>query len=479
MITQQVKYAGCYATLVIYYWVITNAYALKLKRILADFAFQDVGVEFLRARSRAILGDDPGMGKTKMLLLAAEGRTLVVAPAMVLDAGVWTDEQAKWRPDLDLTQVSYHALCQRERTEKGGSRVLPLPAEPFRSQWDTVICDEAHYIKNRATTWTNAVQKLKTERLYFATGTSIPNWAHEIYMMLKLCHPGDKRFTSYWRWVEKWFKTWKPKWGGTSIGGLVGCDHEGAEMCVHWLAFQQENLGDCFLRRIRDDVLTDLPPLTYKRVFVPMEPAQAKLYKTLKKDFIAWAESGEEVVAWSKAAQVVQLMRLCTAVQLVATNAKGSGKLALVEEMLAERHQSPTLLVCHFRDTARLLTDLTERLGLNPATLTGATPKRERGAVVKAFQAGEHGVLVSTVEVIKEGLTLTRADAAILVERSWRPSTNEGVIRRIHRIGQTRPVTVYDLVSDKTIEVGMMDLLDAKNDQAMNALPISRLAQLV
>lgn len=461
-----------------------------------SYGYQDAGAHFLRETRRAILGDDPGLGKSRQALMAAHGRTLVVAPAMILDAGVWTSEHQLWRPDLDLTQVSYNSLCDVDITEKGGRSPQPRPRPELRGPWDTVICDEAHYVKTRTTTWTQAVERLQTHRLYLLTGTAIPNWAHEIYMLLKLCHPGDRRFTSYWRWVGEWFHQntvdySSPKKGIKRppvrvIGGLLSCtnragcfDRSPYDPCDHWLEFQAENLADCYLRRVRDDVLDELPPLTEVTLEVPMVAHQRQVYRSLKKNFIAWTDSGVEVVAWNQAAQTTDLLKCATGVELLDPDTQASGKLDALSELLAERHGQSTLVACHFRETARQCVARAHAAGLTAVALTGElASKKQRGAIVQAFQAGEFEVLVGSLELIKEGLNLHRADHCIFVEHSWRPSTNEQAMRRIHRIGQDRPVTVTHLVTAKSFDSRMQTAIAGKTDQQVRALPVQRIRSM-
>lgn len=445
---------------------------------MADWSFQDDGIEWLRQRPRALLGDEPGLGKSRQLLMAAEGRTLIVAPAMVLDGGVWEDEVARWRPDLDATLVPYSSITDREKTAKGGSRPLPRLRPEYRGRWDTVILDESHYIKGRGTTWTEAVQKLKTDRLHQATGTPIPNWAHELFIALRLLHPEEAKpggeFGSYWRWVKKWFTTWQSRHNkhAVDIGGLLRCNKECHSLptCEHWVEFHRENLGDLFLQRLRDDVLPDLPPLTMQTYEVPMVPAQAKAYKELKKDFITWLESGREIVAWHKGAQTVKLAKAATGLDVLDPEVHASGKLEVLERLLLDR-SVPTLVVAHFRPTVEAIERVAvRRCAKRTAVVMGGMTSGTRRQRIKDFREGKVDVLVATIDTISEGLTLTQADTVIRVERSYRPSRNEQVIRRIHRIGQDRPVTAIDLVTKGTMDQKIIKLLDAKTDQQMKAL---------
>lgn len=437
---------------------------------MASFDFHKEGVWFLRTRpeGRALLGDEPGLGKSRQLLLAAEGRTLVIAPAMVLDGGVWDDEIAKWRPDLDVTQVSYSSLNARVKTGANASATRPiLELRPeYRGHWDTVIADECHYLKGRKTTWTEAALKLDVDRFFLATGTPIPNWAYELFIPLKILHPGEAepggKYGSYWRWVKEWFEMYATRFNPYNIGGL--------REDRTWEEFHRENLGDLFLQRLRDDVLTDLPPLTDVWMDCPMGPDQRRIYKELKKDFVAMTDAGM-VIAWNSAAQTVKLAQAATGLM------SRSRKMEVLVELVKDRTH-PTLVVAHFKATCERAAQELQAEGRTVGMIHGDTGRAERKAVIAEFKAGRLDVLVASIGVISEGLTLTQADTVIFVEHSWSPHKNEQAKRRIHRIGQLRPVSCIHLVTPNTIDARMLKVLEQKTEEQIRALRPAELREL-
>jgi SNF2 family DNA or RNA helicase len=454
------------------------------------YEFQDAGVAFLRSHPRCLLGDEAGLGKSRQLLLAAEGETLVVAPAMVLDGGVWDAEVARWRPDLPVTTTSYHGLRAMD-----GRKVTKELKPAYRRHWDTVIFDEAQMLKGRKTTWTQAAETLckQADRVFLASGTPIPNWAHEMFVALKLLHPGDRRFTSYWRWIQTWFVVGRSRFSDYEVSGdLLECqDRYGlpradcaarppSDPCEHWLRFHAENFEDLFLQRLRDDVLTDLPAMTRQTVLCPMGAAQKKAYAQLKRAYMVTVEeTGNEHYAWSDAAKYVKLAQCATGLPVLDPAATtGSGKLDVLAELLPGRSH-PVLLGVFYRDTARAVLRLCAKLGLRAEGLGSSATKTQRRAVVGRFQAGELDVLVGSIEVVAEGLTLTRADTTVMVERHPVPSRNEQFSRRVHRIGQERPVNHIELVTPGTVDEGLLELLAGKTDNQARALSPAQLIGVI
>jgi SNF2 family DNA or RNA helicase len=384
-------------------------------------------------------------------------------------------EALRWRPDLIeqglLKWTSYSSLCARSLDAKGRmSKVLPVPREEYRQHWDTVIFDEAHYLKGRKTNWSLAAEKLSADRLFLATGTPLVNWAHEIYQPLKLLFPEKAvpkgPLGSYWRWVAQWCQVIPSQWdpNAREIGGLLPG--------WTWEQFaQQNNLDGHWLRRWRSDVLKDLPPLTQQVIEVSMTPDQHKIYRQLKKELYARVEeTGHEIVSWSAGGVWTKLMKLTTGIEVEDANYKGTGaKLAALREILVERGH-PTLVFTAYRASAERAAKVAKDAGKTVAIISGDYSLDERKTTAKLFRTGEIQVLVGTMGAMSEGLTLTAADTCIFLERDPRPSKIEQALRRIHRFGQTRPCLSIDLVANGTVDAKIRSLLTEKTDQQIAAM---------
>lgn len=432
------------------------------------YKFQEKGTEWLRSVVRGILGDAPGLGKTEQALAAAEGRTLGLVPAMAVET--WEEEHQLWRPDLDLTLVPYSSLCEREADSRGRlTKPTSYPRSQWRGRWDTIICDEAHYLKGRSTFWTLATYKLSklAERLYMLTGTPVPNWSYEIFMLLRILHPKDRRFTNFWDWVERWFKVWTPPWGSKEIGKLLPE--------FGWPEFIEGNsLDRDMLRRTPKSpgVDLDLPPLRHQIIEVDMLPRQAKAYTELKRDYLTWLEeTGTWVEAWkSDGALHSKLEQCATGVDLLDPKIHCSPKLNLLSELLADRRGSATVVFVRHRATARRAMEVCKQRGLSAGMVSGDVADAKRNVVRRQFQAGNLEVLVGTLDTVKENWTLTAANTGIFVEHSWRPTTNHGAIKRLQRIGQKHPVLAIHLFTRKTVDLGMLPVLRKKTSQQIKMM---------
>jgi SNF2 family DNA or RNA helicase len=471
--------------------------------------YQAAGVAFLREHPRAYLADDPGLGKSRQLIEASEGRTLILAPAMILDSGTWRNEVNRWADDPSrFTYVPYTSLCQRVTipgdivytknatgqrvpalTKTGDFKrtrarvtVVPEPRPEFNQHWDTIICDEAQLLKGRKTSWVDALKILSQmcDRLWMASGTPISNFAPELFSPLQLLYPhlcgNGQKFGSYWRWIKEWFHVGASHWdpNAREIGDLLWCNPDCLERpawdpCEHYEMFFRQNLGDLYIQRLRDDVLPDLPPMEMQTILTPMTSKQGVQYRKMKKECLAYTLDGKMLVAWSKSAAHVKLDQMATGLGVFTGGTEESGKLEQLKFDLAERSR-PTLVVAHYQNTVTACAEVAKRLGKKVAQIDGRTSKDDRLKFVTDFQAGKLDVLVGSLETVSEGLTLTAADMVIFVEHSWKPSRNQQALRRVHRLGQDRPVLALDYVTPESVDEGKRELLATKLDRQMRTL---------
>jgi SNF2 family DNA or RNA helicase len=359
--------------------------------------------------------------------------------------------------------------------------------------YDAVILDEAHYIKGLDTYWTWSVQRIAkhADMVLPMTGTPMPNWAHELFTVLRVLRPEEakrgQRLGSYWHWVERWFTTAPSRFSEfqRTIGGLRDCEYHADckrrspdDPCEHWLAFARENLGDQYMRHLQAEVF-DLPPMVAQDIQVPLDSAARRMYAELRKDYITETESGAEVMAWNQGARNVMLDKLTTSPWLLdPQGTPRGGKLDMLRFDLESRTR-PTVVFAHYQATVEACAGVAKDLGRRVAYVHGGVSPQVTRRAVRAFQAGELDVLVGSYEKMAEGVTLTQADQAIFVETSFKPSKNTQARRRIHRIGQTRPCVSRTYITPGTVDAHKQILLREKNDQTLAAMTAAEFARLL
>jgi len=425
------------------------------------------GIAWLRERPRALLADSPRAGKTACLLLASEGRTLVIAPAHL--EGTWRREHAIWTPNLDMTFVSYSSVAMRAPNEHGHMRkTLPMPKPEYR-EFDTVLCDEAHMLVNTKAHWTGAVARIHSDRFYMATGTPIPNWATELLMPLRLLYPGDRRFTNRRVWEDKWFDWWEPPWGGRQLV-VPPASWDGPKVGITWPFFWDQNgLDGEHGRMLQRDVDLGVP-YTEEDIEVDMRPSQSKVYKQLAKEYVAWTENNEEISAWSDGGLHTKLMQVATGLEVLADQTMSSGKFDVLRQLLEDAPRSKTLVFTHYRETARLAYEIAKEMGLRAGLIRGGVSYEERDYIEAHFNDGELDVVVGTLDTIAVGLNLAGASTEIFLEHGYSAWRLDQALKRGMEFGKKTHVHVVHLWTKGTVDIGTRALVRAKDDHQLKAL---------
>ncbi len=457
---------------------------------------QQATTTWINQVQRGLLGDEPGLGKSRSAIESFQGaeRVLVIAPAMVIHGGTWSDEIERWADNPGAYTVAPYSMLNARQ----GPRPVNRLRDEYQGHWDAIVVDEAHYIKGRKTTWTWATQQAakRADQVMLMTGTPMPNWAHELFTMLRVLRPDEAKpggpLGSHQRWIRTWFDTFNPTENlrpdlrnphAEAVAGLKACypecaDRPADDPCEHWGRFVDQNLGARFLRRRRDDVLADLPPSTTSEVRVPLDTAARKMYRELKNDLLTMVDD-QEIVAWSSGSRNVMLDKITTSPWLITKEGEPRGGKFEALRFDLEGRSRPTLVLAHYRDTVDACVWVAQSTGARAAAVHGGIPKAQAGQAIRDFKDGKLDVLVGSLETIAEGLTLTVADMAIFVERSYKPSRNDQAEKRIHRMGQTRPVTIRDYIAPKSVDENKRILLATKTDQQMRVLSAREFAGLV
>ncbi len=418
--------------------------------------YQKAGVNFLVTAKRAILGDDMGLGKTLQAIMACEAeqfhRALIICPNTL--KWVWHDEIRKWT-GKNATVIGGGRKHREQglKAYKGGYLIINyesarLHPEIQEGEWDVMICDEAHRLKNRKALQTQFVRRIKTNHAYMVTGTPMMNRTEELWSLLNILYP--KTFTSFWRFVDMYCQK-NTTYYGTEI--LPGTDEQTEDL--------REILQPIMIRRRKDEVLTELPAKVYQRLPVELEGRQKAMYQQMERDAIAVLSEGA-IAAPVVIAQITRLRQIAVGAQLLDPEIDSSAKFRALDEILDTHLETHKVVVfSQFRQAIELLEERYAALG--PVSVTGTVSQKDRTTATRRFQTDDTcRIMLSTIQAGGLGLTWTAADIVVFLDRHWTPAMNTQAEDRLHRLGQRNSVTVINLVAKDTVEEWIETLLEEK-----------------
>ncbi|MCP5182967.1 MAG: DEAD/DEAH box helicase [Pseudomonadales bacterium] len=431
--------------------------------------YQEEGIRWLARLAEwgvgACLADDMGLGKTLqvlgvLLLRAKGGPALVVLPTSLLDN--WRREARRFAPTLNVIAYTGAPAERQPLLASLGPFDLVLATyglvqndeeQLAAVQWHSVIVDEAQAIKNVATRRSQSVRALKADFRIATTGTPVQNNLMDLFAIFAFVNPGllgsAERFRSAY---------------------ALPIERDGDADARHNLA---RLIAPFILRRTKSEVLDDLPARTEIVRAVTLGPDEAAFYEALRRQALADLEgvgtSGNEQGQFRVLAQLTRLRLACCHPSLVQdTGIRDSAKHAefmeLVGELLQGGHK--VLVFSQFVKHLKLIEARLQASHITYQYLDGQTPREQRDRAVTAFQAGEGDVFLISLKAGGAGLNLTAADYVIHMDPWWNPAAEDQASDRAHRIGQTRPVTVYRLVAKGTIEEQIVELHHHKRDLA-------------
>lgn len=408
--------------------------------------FQRAGVSYLLSQRRAFLADEQGLGKTVEALasLEADGAypAIVVCPASLKLN--WVREIERWLPGRSVQMLSGTSggdLKRAEITVVNYDILAPRVQALGELAPRALVLDEAHYCKNASAKRTQAVHQLSVavaaDGLVLAlTGTPVMNRPTELVSQLRILG----------------------RLGDFGSGAQFGKRFRGgdAHLRLHWHLRSR-----CFVRRLKSEVLPQLPPKT--RAVVPVELDNEAEYRLAERDVIAWLrtqpldlrELDAKVAAALRAERLVRL----NALKLLAAKGKLHAALAWVHDFLSSGER--LVLFAHHREIQRAVV---ERF---PGALhiLGEDGQVARDTALRAFQEADgegNQLIVCSIETAGHGITLTRASNVAFLELDWTPAKHDQAEDRCHRIGQQDSVNATYLLAAGTIDETIATLLERK-----------------
>ncbi|BDD88831.1 DEAD/DEAH box helicase [Desulfofustis limnaeus] len=411
------------------------------------------------------LADDMGLGKTLQSLAiilqrASNGPSLVVAPTSV--STNWLSEVGRFTPTLNIKQLA--GKDREEVISSLGKFDLLITTYTLLQQeidalaritWQTIVLDEAQAIKNAATKRSQAAMALRGGFKLITTGTPIENHLGELWNLFQFINPGllgsHKQFNERFAIPIERF------------------NNREARLRLKKL------IRPFILRRIKSEVLEELPPRTEVTLEVTMSQEELHFYEALRQNALELLENAGDNQGrhLQILTEIMKLRQACCNSRLISRDADlPSAKLevfaALVEELIGSRHKA--LVFSQFIGHLDIIREYLDAKGIIYQYLDGSTNSKLRRERVEAFQSGHGDLFLISLKAGGLGLNLTAADYVIHMDPWWNPAIEDQASDRAHRIGQTRPVTIYRLVCKNTIEEKIVKLHQEKRDLADSLL---------
>ena len=453
----------------------------------AYLPFQKAGIAYTARRGRTLNADEMGLGKTVQGLgvinLFPEIKNVLIIPPAGLRLN-WAKEAKKWLvrpmsggfasgshfPDTNIVIINYD-IVDRFRSQIDARR------------WDLLICDEAHYLKNPETKRTGVVMgydyfgkpmrpAIDAGMKIYLTGTPILSRPIELWPIVHDCDPNGLG-TDQWLFAERYCKPWQTPWGTVDFSGDDNLDE------------LQERLRSTFMvRRLKQDVLTELPPKRRQIIAIPQESASAAVKEELEfylqhqqeiDRAVAEAEmhqaAGDEE-SYRKAVRKLEGETPTFATMSRLRKKVGLAKIPFIKEFLNDvlQQEEKVVVFAHHRD---VVDEIYQHLGPKIAVkMHGDNTTQERQRAVDRFQQDKNiRVIIGTIGTMKEGWTLTRAAYCLFCELDWVPSVISQSEDRLHRITQVLPVLVHHFCFDGSLDAYMAQVIVRKQiiiDQALN-----------
>ena len=435
----------------------------KLETMLRHY--QKTGFRWLKTLDSfgfgGILADDMGLGKTVQVLsyldsVKRENKnavSLIVCPSSLIIN--WYEEAKKFIDDIDVLMVIGNAEERKKLISEykkydvivTSYDLLRRDVEEYQNiEFYSCILDEAQYIKNSMALSTKAVKTIKSRIRFALTGTPIENRLSELWSIFDFLMPGY--LYSHHKFMEEIEKP------------II------KENSEHSLNILRKMVSPFILRRLKADVLKELPPKIEHIHRVQMDAEESKIYNACVESTKKTIEGDENINKVQILSMLTTLRRICCDPHLSIENYEGescklNACIDLCKRAVEGGHQ--VLLFSQFTTMLDIIEKRLEKEEISTFTLQGSTPKEKRAELVKRFNNGEASVFLISLKAGGTGLNLTSADIVIHYDPWWNLAAQNQATDRAHRMGQKSKVHVYSLIVKDTIEEKILALQEKKS----------------
>jgi SNF2 family DNA or RNA helicase len=429
------------------------------------YPYQRRGALFAAKAGRCLIGDDMGLGKTIQAIAATEilAQTSGVEKVLVICP---TSLKHQWRQEIERFTNRTHdvleggilkrrQIYQRDTFYKITNYEVIHRDHALIEAWapDVIILDEAQRIKNWNTRRAQAVKRLQSKYAFVLTGTPLENRLEELHSIIEFvdCF----RLGPLYYYLDKHQQI-------DDVGKVIGYKD---------LSSIAQTLEPILIRRTKDEVLKELPKRIDKHFFVPMTKEQAEIHESAKETVAyivaKWRRMGflleKDQLRLQSALQTMRMS--CNSTFLVDKQSdhglKSDEAIELFEEIL-EDSKAKIVVFSQWLGTHQLLINRLESKPWQHVFFHGQVPSAERGKLIQQFKDDPHCRIFFSTDAGGVGLNLQNASVVVNMDQPWNPAILEQRIGRVHRLGQMRPVQVFNFVAQGTIEHNMLDVLKFK-----------------
>uniref|UniRef100_A0A9J7ZJ15 Zinc finger, RAN-binding domain containing 3 n=1 Tax=Cyprinus carpio carpio TaxID=630221 RepID=A0A9J7ZJ15_CYPCA len=426
--------------------------------------FQREGILFaLSMDGRCLIADEMGLGKTIQAISVAyifkqEWPLLIVVPSSLKYP--WIEELEKWIPELDPRHINL-VESKTDTMSIGTSKVtilgyglLTTDARPLlealnKQRFGVILVDESHYLKSRNAARSKILVPViqNAKRAILLTGTPALGRPEELFMQIDALYP--RRFGTWSDYAKKYCNAhYKRQWD------CRGASH---------LDELHQRLSEIMIRRLKNQVLTQLPPKIRQRI--PFD-----LPKDAAKEASASFERWEKLMSSESENQFVEVMSLITHMYKQTAVAK-AGAVKDYIKMMLEKEQLKFLVFAHHLSMLQACTEAVIEVKASYIRIDGSVPSAERIQLVHRFQNDpDTRVAILSIQAAGQGLTFTAASHVVFAELYWNPGQIKQAEDRAHRIGQTTTVHIHYLIAKGTFDTVMWAMLNRKETVTGSAL---------
>ncbi|NWH88977.1 ZRAB3 endonuclease, partial [Aegithalos caudatus] len=427
--------------------------------------FQEKGIIFALQRSgRCMIADEMGLGKTIQAIAISyyyknEWPLLIVVPSSLRYP--WVDEMEKWIPELSPDDIS----IIQNKTDTGGistskvtilgyglltSDAQTLVDTLYRQNFKVVVIDESHYMKSRNATRSKILLPIvqKALRAVLLTGTPALGRPEELFMQIEALFP--RRFGTWNEYAKKYCDARVRFFGKRRQWDCRGASN---------LEELHQLLSEIMIRRLKNDVLTQLPPKVRQRIPFDLPQAAAK---NLNATFAEWEKLMRSLSSDATESHFSQVMSLITRMYKETAIAK-AGAVKDYIKMMLDNDKLKFLVFAHHLSMLQACTEAVIESKARYIRIDGSVPSAERIHLVNQFQKDpETRVAILSIQAAGQGLTFTAATHVVFAELYWDPGHIQQAEDRAHRIGQCSSVNIHFLIAKGTMDTLMWAMLNRK-----------------